>query len=71
MSKRTLSQVAKWYEDIAISGIKSIDKAEDMLDTMFSMGDILPCLKPRIAAYRSSQGKRYAILEKDLSAKEC
>ena len=70
MNKKTLNQVAKWNEDIAASGIRSIDKAEDILETMFSMGDTFPCLKPRIAAYRSSQGKRYAILETDFSAKE-
>ena len=70
MNKRTLNQVIKWNEDVAISGIGSMDKAEDLLDTMFAMGDTFACLKPRIAAYRSSKGKRYAILETDTSAKE-
>ena len=70
MTKRALNQVPKWNEDIVASGIKSMDKAEDLLDTMFAMGDTFPAFKPRVAAYRSSKGKRYAILETDTSAKE-
>ena len=68
MNRPTLEQSLAWYEHDIARGIKTLDRADDVLDSMFAAGDVTPAQRPRIVTYYSGMKRRYAIAEADITA---
>jgi len=67
MNRPTLEQSLASYEYAIARGIKTLDRADDVLDSMFASGDVVPGERPRIVTYYSGMQRRYAIAAADIT----
>jgi len=63
--KPSLSQVRKASEYAYHCGIRTEERAEELIEEYMSEGDISPSEKPRVAKYYLGLDKRFAIVLTD------
>ena len=65
MNKPTLEQAMKHFEYALARGMKSWDRADEVLEDMFAHGEVLNGEMPRIVTYYAGMDRRYAIAATD------
>ena len=65
MYRPTLEQAMEYFEYALAKGMKSWDRADEVLEDMFAHGEVVNGEMPRIVTYYAGMDRRYAIAAVD------